>query len=306
MSLASPTAKTIKISQPRVAVGPVLYFWPKAQLEQFYLDIAQSSAEVVYLGETVCSKRREFKTEDYLKTAYSLRDAGKQVVLSTLTLVEQQSELHTLRRIIDNGDFMVEANDFGAVAWLHQHRLPFVGGSALNIYNEHSLALMTEQGMKRWVLPVELSRDWILTLLDQPLVQNIRQQLEIEVFGYGHLPLAWSGRCFTARSENRAKDQCELCCIKYPKGRLAESQDGTSLFVLNGIQTQSGERYNLQNDLASMTDWVSYVRLSPESEYFFEKIEQFANLQTMPLKDGEINGYWHQLAGFCRLQENLA
>ncbi len=62
----------------------------------------------------------------------------------------------------------------------------------------------------------------------------------------------------------------------------------------------------MQNDLASMTDWVSYVRLSPESEYFFEKIEQFANLQTMPLKDGEVNGYWHQLAGFCRLQENLA
>ncbi len=57
--------------------------------------------------------------------------------------------------------------------------------------------------------------------------------------------LAYSARCFTARSENRAKDDCETCCQKkYPQGRQVLSQENQQVFVLNGIQTQSG--YSLQ------------------------------------------------------------
>ena len=54
---------------------------------------------------------------------------------------------------------------------------------------------------------------------DTQLELGIRNQFEVEVLSYGHLPLAYSARCFTARSEDRPKDECETCCIKYPTGR---------------------------------------------------------------------------------------
>ena len=60
------------------SLGPVLYFWPKAQMLAFYRQAADSAVDIVYLGETVCSKRRELKLEDYLKLAHMLREAGKQ------------------------------------------------------------------------------------------------------------------------------------------------------------------------------------------------------------------------------------
>ena len=68
--------------------------------------------------------------------------------------------------------------------------------------------------MIRWCMPVELSREWLNNLLIQCEELAIRDKFEVEVFAYGHLPLAYSARCFTARSENRAKDDCETCCQK--------------------------------------------------------------------------------------------
>lgn len=292
-------------ASPAVSIGPVLFYWPKATLQAFYQQVAQSDAAVVYLGETVCSKRREFGFDDYLHSAHLLKEAGKQVVLSTLTLIETNADLRDLRRLTDNGEFMLEANDVGAIAWLQQHKLPFVAGAAISVYNEQTLQLLYNQGMRRWVMPVELSRDWLQSLLSQPALDAIRGKFDIEVFAYGHLPLAWSGRCFTARSENRHKDQCELCCGKYPAGRLSQSQEGQPLFVLNGIQTLSGAKYNLQNALASMQGLVHYVRLSPDQDNFLHKISQFARphgVGTAPaaLPVGHVDGYWHRLAGFCR------
>ena len=73
---------------------------------------------------------------------------------------------------------------------------------------------------------------------------GIRNQFEVEVLSYGHLPLAYSARCFTARSEDRPKDECETCCIKYLNGRNVLSQENQQVFVLNGIQTMSGYVYN--------------------------------------------------------------
>ena len=287
--------------------GPILYFWPRQQVEAFYQEVAASDVDCVYLGETVCSKRRELKFEDYFRIAQMLREAGKQVCLSTMTLLEAPSELRELRKYCDNGEFMVEANDVGAISMLAEQKLPFVGGAALQIYNQHSLRKFIGMGMKRWVIPAELSRDWLAELLSEPMVDSVRDCFETELLAFGHLPLAWSGRCFTARSENRAKDQCELCCIKYPRGRKVTSQDGTEVFVLNGIQTQSGSRYNLINQLNDMHGLVDMVRLSPEPKDSLLWLRRFQMNQdgTRPLQLAkfESNGYWLKLAGLVQVQE---
>ncbi|EHU9724153.1 U32 family peptidase [Escherichia coli] len=286
----------------KYSLGPVLWYWPKETLEEFYQQAATSSADVIYLGEAVCSKRRATKVGDWLEMAKSLAGSGKQIVLSTLALVQASSELGELKRYVENGEFLIEASDLGVVNMCAERKLPFVAGLALNCYNAVTLKILLKQGMMRWCMPVELSRDWLVNLLNQCDELGIRNQFEVEVLSYGHLPLAYSARCFTARSEDRPKDECETCCIKYPNGRNVLSQENQQVFVLNGIQTMSGYVYNLGNELASMQGLVDVVRLSPQGTDTFAMLDAFRANENgaapLPLTaNSDCNGYWRRLAG---------
>lgn len=284
------------------ALGPVLWYWPTDTLEDFYQQAARSSADIIYLGEAVCSKRRATPYARWMALARELAASGKQVVLSTLALLQSPSELKELQRYVENGEFLIEANDIGTVNMAAERHLPFVAGPTLNVYNADTLQLLVKEGMMRWCMPVEMSRDWLLQLLEQCETRGIRQQFEVEVLGYGHLPLALSARCFTARSENRAKDDCETCCINYPTGRRVNSQEGQQVFVLNGIQTMSGYCYNLGNDLAGMRGQVDCIRLSPQDVTTLAEIDRFranenGHAPLMVAKGSDCNGYWRKLAG---------
>ncbi|MGX9417047.1 U32 family peptidase [Vibrio sp. WJH972] len=285
----------------KYALGPLLYFWSKQDTEAFYNKTNESQADIIYLGETVCSKRREFKPEDWLSTARTLADNGKQVVLSTMALLESRSELSVMKQYIDNGEFIIEANDISAIQLAQQAKIPFVVGPAVNVYNAQTLALFLKQGMIRWCMPVELSRDWLINTLAGCDELGIKNKFEIELFSHGYLPLAYSARCFTARAEDKPKDKCEKCCINYPTGIQVNSQEGQAVFNLNGIQTQSGYCYNLINDLPSMKGIVDVVRLSPLGVETFSQLDKFkaneAGLHPEKLNNYECNGYWHQLAG---------
>ena len=238
----------------KYALGPLLYFWSKENIESFYQKSISSEADIIYLGESVCSKRREMKPKDWFSIAKDISDSGKQVVLSTMALLEAPSEVNAMKKYIDNGSFIIEANDVSAIQLASESNVPFVVGPAVNCYNAQTLNLFLKQGMTRWCMPVELSREWLQNVLTQCDELGIRDKFETEVFSYGYLPLAYSARCFTARAENKPKDECETCCIKYPNGITVNSQEGQEVFTLNGIQTQSGYCYNLINDLPSMKD----------------------------------------------------
>lgn len=287
------------------SLGPLLFYWPKADTQAFYQAAANSQADIIYLGETVCSKRRELKADDWIALARQVASTGKQVVLSTLALISAPSELKEVKRLVDNGDLLVEANDLGTVQLASEVGLPFVCGPAINAYNADVLRMLLKQGMTRWVMPVELSRDWLVQLCQD--LGAARQQFEVEVFAYGHLPLAYSARCFTARSLDKPKDNCELACIHYPTGRLASSREGQKVFNLNGIQTQSGYCYNLGNELGGMADLVDVVRLSPEGLDTLEMLARFrANQQgqaPLPLQqERDCNGYWRQIPGMSLVE----
>lgn len=286
----------------KYSLGPVLYYWPKETLEDFYQQAAASSADIIYLGEAVCSKRRATKIGDWLEMAKSLATSGKQVALSTLALVQESSELNELKRYVDNGDFLLEANDLSVVNLCAERKLPFVAGHALNCYNAVPLRRLLEEGMMRWCMPVELSHDWLVNLLNQCDELGIRNQFEVEVLSYGHLPLAYSARCFTAHSKDRPKDECDTCCIQYPNGRNVLSQENQQVFVLNGIQIMSGYVYNLGNELTSMQELVDIVRLSPLGTETFAMLDAFRTNENggapLPLAEhSDCNGYWKHLAG---------
>ncbi|MBD9644074.1 U32 family peptidase [Pantoea sp. PNT02] len=288
----------------KYAIGPVLWYWPTATLETFYQRAAESSAEIIYLGEAVCSKRRATSFHQWMDIARMLALQGKQVVLSTLALLQSPSEVKELRRYVENGEFLLEANDIGTVNMAAERKLPFVAGPTLNVYNAQTLQLLLKEGMTRWCIPVEMSRDWLIQLLQQCDAAGVREQFEVEVLGYGHLPLALSARCFTARAENRGKDDCQTCCINYPTGRRVLSQEGQQVFVLNGIQTMSGYCYNLGNDLSGMHNWIDIVRLSPQGESTLAEVDRFranegGQAPLMMARGSDCNGYWRRLAGMA-------
>ncbi|WOH37241.1 U32 family peptidase [Thalassotalea fonticola] len=285
----------------KYSLGANQFYWPKAKVAEFYQQAAYSNADIIYLGETVCSKRRELRQKDWLELAKELANSNKQIVLSTMALLEAPSEVAILKKYCDNGEFIIEANDVGAIEFCRQNKVEFVCGQAINAYNGPALKRLINMGMKRWVTPVELGRDWIKQTLDDLANQGLREKFEVETQSYGHLPLAYSARCFTARSENKSKDDCQLCCINYPSGRIADSQEDKQLFVLNGIQTMSGDCYDLSNDITSMQGLIDIIRISPQAENTFTILDNFIAKEQQPtfekLPCNHSNGYWHQIAG---------
>jgi O2-independent ubiquinone biosynthesis protein UbiV len=292
----------------KLALGPLQYFWTRERVLSFYADAAAWPVEIVYLGEVVCPKRREVRLEDWLEIGAWLQDAGKEVVLSSLTLLEAGSELGVLKRLCRNGRFMVEANDMAAVGILSQARLPFVGGPTLNIYNARTLEVLARQGMTRWVLPFELSG---ATAAD--LVAAAPAKCPCEVFAWGRLPLAWSARCYTARAENRPKDHCDLACSADPDGRLVRTREDAPFLVLNGIQTQSALTQDLGPWLGELrAAGVGVLRLSPQSEGMAEVVARFDALRGGVAAEGALDalaalapigtcdGYWRGEPGFTR------
>ncbi|HEX8012056.1 MAG TPA: U32 family peptidase [Casimicrobiaceae bacterium] len=245
----------------KLALGPVLYYWPRERLDAFYREIAAAPVDIVYLGEVVCSRRHEYRFADWLTVAERLAAAGKEVVLSTQALLESESDLKALRAIAGNGRFTVEANDMAAVHLLAD-RVRFVAGPHINVYNAQTLELLASLGAARWVPPVELPAASLAAILKQ-----CRADIATELFGYGRLPLAFSSRCFTARHYKLPKDACEFRCLAHPDGFELATREGREFLVLNGIQTQSYRVHNLLDVLPAIRALpVEGLRVSPQSE----------------------------------------
>ena len=289
----------------KLALGPVLYLWNRDTLLDFYARAAQWPVDIVYLGETVCSKRRALRGRDWLDLAARFADAGKEVVLSTLALVEAASELGAMRRIAENGHYLVEANDMAAVNML-AGRTAFVAGPHINTYNGETLRLLAELGARRWVMPVELGRETLSALqAERPT------GMETEVFAFGKLPLAFSARCFTARAHDLPKDACEFRCGDYPDGMLLSTREDQAFLTLNGIQIQSAGTSNLIAEIPALRALnVDVLRLSPQSTHMDKVVSAFRRVMDDELSPQDAqhaldeylpvrpcNGYWHGLPG---------
>jgi collagenase-like PrtC family protease len=289
----------------KIALGALQYYWPRDSVFSFYETMAATAVDVVYLGETVCSRRHELRLADWLDIAARLQNAGKEVVLSTQVLLESSADVGAMHKIAANGNFLVEANDMGAVQQL-AGKVPFVAGPQLNIYNLPSLQWMASLGAHRWVMPLEMKRD------DLAILQQGRPGgLQTEVFAYGRMPLAFSARCFTARHRNLPKDDCRFSCLDHPDGLQLKTRESEEFLVLNGTQTQSSRVYNLVDSLDEMQALgVDMVRLSPQTLHMADIVALFDAARTQavgphealarmqPLMPGPgCDGYWHGRPG---------
>ena len=298
----------------KLSIGPIQYFWDRQRVLDFYQQAAESAAEIVYLGEVICSKRRLISSEDWLAIGNELKQAGKEVILSSLTLLEASSELGALKKLCRNDSFLVEANDVAAIQLLSSAGRGFVTGPSVNIYNDQTLRLLARKGLKRWVLPVELGLE---TLKDFQVQRPAG--VETEVFALGRLPLSYSARCYTARSHNLPKDDCQFKCLDYPDGRLLKTQEDQEFLVLNGVQTQSALTHQALDQIPELKALkVDVLRVSPQSRNSLRTIEIFdaarngADLR--PLKEeltsllplGACNGYLVSKAGMDNVDSQAA
>ncbi|BBF87020.1 putative protease [Aquitalea magnusonii] len=299
----------------QLTLGPVLFYWSRDDILRFYSEAADWPLETIYLGEAVCSRRQQLRGQDWISLGQELAQSGRQVVLSSQALIESESDLRRLRKLVENGTLQLEANDLGAARLARQQGQAFVAGHHLNIYNADTLALLQSLGARRWIPPVEMDRDTLSAVLAQASANGVH--IETELFAWGRLPLALSARCFTARHYNLSKDDCQFRCMEHPDGLRLNTREQQAFLTINGIQTMSDGCHSLLPHLPDICAMgINALRISPQWQHtaqivlgYRQAIDAIASrnaaeVDLSPYSDSLlVDGYWRGTAGIAAIGE---
>ncbi|MDP6953246.1 MAG: U32 family peptidase [Alphaproteobacteria bacterium] len=241
-----------------LSLGPCFFNWPADDLADFYARIAdEAPVDRVYLGEVVCGKRMPFTDPLWPGLIERLERAGKTVVVSMLALPATPRERRAMAELAAL-DRSVEINDMSAFAV--RDGGASVAGPFLNIYNEVALSALAKRGVESWCPTVELPLSSIAVMA------GACPEVAVELFAFGRLPLAVSGRCTHARLHGLNKDSCGFVCEQDPDGMKVSTLDERPFLAANGIQTLSaGVHCVTMTTEALRAAGIRRLRLSPQA-----------------------------------------
>jgi O2-independent ubiquinone biosynthesis protein UbiV len=249
----------------RLTVGPVLFNWPAEAWVDFYARIAdEAPVDKVVVGEVVCSKRTPFFEDHIPGVVERLQRGGKKVVLASLALLTTVRERKMAAEMFADGALPVEIDDLTALAWA---RPGFEVGPLINVYNEGTIDFLAKKGATSICLPPELPYAAVATLGAAGAAKGV----DIEVWAYGRVPLAISGRCYHARAHGLSKDSCQYVCANDEDGMEVDTLDGEAFLAVNGVQTMSRNYCSVIGDTDALAKAnVRSLRLSPHVGDFVE------------------------------------
>ena len=244
-----------------LTLGPNLFNWTPEDWRDFYFRIAdEAPVSVVYLGETICSKRAPLFKDHYQAVCDRLAAAGKTVVHSTLGETASRADRRLVGDVCESASDLVEANDASAVFYLRGR--PHYIGPLMNVYNEETLRFLAARGAQNICLPIELP--FTATRALCTAASEAKVKIEVQVFG--RQSLALSARCYHARAHGRTKDTCRFVCENDPDGLVLATLEDKPFLVANGVQTLSYEYLNLAQEIPALkAAGVSRYRLSPHT-----------------------------------------
>jgi collagenase-like PrtC family protease len=291
-----------------LTLGPNLFNWAPETWRDFYFRIAdEAPVSIVYLGETICSKRAPLFRDHYEAVSERLRAAGKTVVHSTLGETASKVDRRLVGEVCETVSDLVEANDASAAFFLRGR--PHYIGPLMNVYNEETLRFLGARGARNICLPAELPFSAIGILCTAAQPENV--SIEVQVFG--RQSLALSARCYHARAHGRTRDTCRFVCENDPDGLVLATLERKPFLVANGVQTLSYEYLNLVQEIPALkAAGVSRYRLSPHScdmvrvATSFRSVldgaltiaEALASLEELALDAPFSNGFHHGRPGY--------
>jgi collagenase-like PrtC family protease len=239
-----------------LTLGPLFFHWPAERLRDFYNRIAdEAPVDRVHIGEVVCGKRMPFSQPVWPEIIERLERGGKEVALSTLAAPATTRERRSIEDLCTD-ERLVEVNDVTALP--ARGGKPFVVGPFVNVYNEATARFLTRHGATTICPPVEISLKIVGT------IANACPETTFEVFAFGRLPLALSGRCYHARLNGLHKDSCQFTCEQDPDGLAIDTLDDQPFLAINGIQTLSSPVHAVLTDPADLAALgIRRLRLSP-------------------------------------------
>lgn len=245
-----------------LSIGPVLFNWPAQRWSDFYARLAdEAPVDSIYVGEVVCSKRLPYYLDAISGAVDRLQRAGKTVVLSTLALVTLPRERRDCADMVRTDGCEIEVNDISALAYLTGGQ-NFRVGPYINVYNESTLRYLADFGATSVCLPPELPLASVAAIAAE--ARNLH--LDCEIWAFGRIPLAISGRCYHARVDGLTKDSCQFGCSRDHDGLGVQTLDGKDILALNGVQTMSHSYCNLIDDVDRVADTgITTLRLSPHT-----------------------------------------
>ena len=248
-----------------LCLGPSLYNWKREDFTNLYRRVAESPVDTVYIGEVICTKRAGLSIDQIERLAAELTDRGKRVILSTPAIVAGPQELDYIEKILKL-PYPVEANDM-SVFNLAGGRKELVAGPHIEVYNPVGVEFLMEQGISRVVFPVELPFETIEDCVS-------KTGIFAEVVAHGHLPLAFSWRCYTLRAEGLKRSDCKNQCSLWPEGMELKTLEGERVFSINGTSVMSAKALCLVELLPQMeAAGIGAVRIYPHHRHTIETIE---------------------------------